>query len=224
HSFWSDLRLQCDDLGVRSLLMMVDDEGDLGDPDLQKRTTAVDNHKKWVHAIKTLGGHSIRVNAFSGAAKTEARAALVDGLGRLCTFAASEDIHVLIENHGLYSSDADFILGVIAEVESPFLGTLPDFGNWCMSEKWGSTAKEDCENVYDIYEGVRKYLPYAKGVSAKSYNFNAQGEQDLIDYTRMLQVVKDFGYQGYIGIEYEGTNLSEDDGIRATKDLIERAW
>jgi hypothetical protein len=102
-------------------------------------------------------------------------------------------------------------------------GTLPDFGNWCLSAKWGSTQIE-CEQAYDRYQGVAEFMPYAKAVSAKSYNFNGNGEDRIIDYSKLLKVVKEAGYNGYIGIEYEGTELSEPDGIRATKSLIEKTW
>jgi L-ribulose-5-phosphate 3-epimerase len=220
---WLDLKKRADDLDVESLLIMVDDEGELGNPDDGERKIAVENHYKWVNAAKLLGCHSIRVNAFGDGSKAEVRQALVDGMGSLSAHAAKEDINIIIENHGLYSSDATFIVGVIKEVNMPNFGTLPDFGNWCLSAKWGSTQIE-CEQVYDRYQGVSEFMPYAKAVSAKSYNFDSNGDDRIIDYAKMLKVVKETGYDGYIGIEYEGTELSEPEGIRATKALIEKAW
>ena len=171
-----------------------------------------------------LGCHSIRVNAFGNGNSEELKAALVDGLGRLCEYGAEQDINVLIENHGYHSSNADWVIDLIKQVDSKHLGTLPDFGNWCLNAEWGSTMNGKCTDSYDIYEGVKKFLPFAKGVSAKSYNFDEHGDQKDIDYTQMLKVVKDFGYHGYIGIEYEGDNLTEKEGIKATKRLIEKAW
>ncbi len=222
-SFWQALRRRADDHGVRSLLIMVDNEGDLGDPNQRQRKKAAQNHHKWVDAAKVLGCHSIRVNAFGEGNQAELRAALVDGLGQLVTYSAQEEVHVLIENHGLFSSDADFVVDVIKEVDSPYLGTLPDFGNWCLTAQWGST-KIPCDRAFDRYEGVQAFLPYAQGVSAKSYDFKADGSATVIDYARMLNIVADFGYDGYIGIEYEGDVLSESEGIIATKKLIEKVW
>ena len=223
-AFWQGLKKRADDNGVKSLLIMVDDEGDLGNIDEKTRHQAVENHYKWVNAAKLLDCHSIRVNAFGEGEKAAVRSALVDGMGRLCEYAAKENINILIENHGLYSSDGQWIAGIIKEINLPNMGTLPDFGNWCMSAKWGSTQDSTCKKVYDPYQGVLDFLPFAKGVSAKSYNFNEAGEDRIIDYQKMLKVVKDFGYDGYIGIEYEGEEKSEPEGIRMTKALIERVW
>ena len=222
-TFWQQMNQRSLDQGVENLLIMVDDEGHLGNPDDAARNLAVTNHHKWVHAAKLMGCHSIRVNAFGTGDEASVKAALVDGMGQLAAYAAQENINVLIENHGLYSSNAALIVSIIKEVGLPNLGTLPDFGNWCMSAEWGST-KGECENVYDIYQGVSEYLPYAKGVSAKSYDFDANGEVPQIDYTKMLALVVESGYDGYIGIEYEGDVLGENEGILATKTLLERSW
>lgn len=223
-SFWAEMLDRSQSEGVANLLIMVDEEGDLGNPKAAKRKKAVENHYGWVDAAKALQCHSIRVNAFGTGEREVVKAALVDGMGQLCAYGAEAGIHIVIENHGLYSSEADLMVEVIREVDSPYMGTLPDFGNWCTSEKWGATRDDSCENVYNIVEGIQAFLPYAKGVSAKSYDFDAQGDQPRLDYRKLLQVVKDFGYEGYIGIEYEGENLSEPDGIRATKALIEKVW
>ena len=198
--------------------------GELGDTNSKKRTTAVENHHKWIDAAKLLECHSIRVNAFGEGPKDEIGSALVDGLGQLSEYAEKQEMNVLVENHGLYTSDADWIVNIIRQVNNPRLGTLPDFGNWCLNAKWGSTMNNKCDNVFDRYAGVQAFLPYAKGVSAKSYNFDEHGNDTIIDYQKMLKIVKNFGYHGYIGIEYEGDILSEADGIRATKTLIEKTW
>ncbi|MCL6267655.1 sugar phosphate isomerase/epimerase family protein [Flagellimonas myxillae] len=220
--FWANMKARADKAGVNSLLIMVDEEGDLGAAKDKERKKAVENHYKWVNAAKILGCHSIRVNAFGASDRDTFRSTMADGLGRLSDYAAKENINIVIENHGLYSSDAKLITEIIQQVNSPNVGTLPDFGNWCLSAKWGST-KGDCEAAYDIYQGVSEFLPFAKGVSAKSYNFNAEGEHPSIDYHKMLKIVKDFGYKGHIGIEYEGDG-PEHEGILQTKALIEKVW
>ena len=222
--FWSQMKSRAEDVGVKSLLIMVDGEGDLGDLDDASRKKAVENHFKWIHAAKILGCHSIRVNAFGKGNREELQASLVDGLGQLASYGAKEGIHVLIENHGLHTSDGKYIVGIIKEVNNPYLGTLPDFGNWCLNAEWGSTKGNSCGEVYDHYTGVSEFLPYAKGVSAKSYEFDAGGNESLLDYQRLLKLVKDTEFDGYIGIEYEGNVLSEHDGIIATKKLIEKVW
>lgn len=221
-AYWRSLRKQAEDQDVQSLLIMVDDEGDLGNLDDAQRAMAVTNHQKWVDAAAMLGCHSIRINAFGDGSKEDVGSAMIDGLGRLCEYAAKSDINVLIENHGLYSSDPSWVANIINEIGLSNCGTLPDFGNFCLSAKWGSTQDGSCEDAYDLYDGVREMLPYAKGVSAKSYMFDESGDQVMIDYARMLQIVKDAGFDGYIGIEYEGSDKSEEEGIRATKALLEK--
>jgi len=224
-AFWKRMRKMADSLGVKNLLIMVDEEGDLGNPNPEERKQAVENHYKWVDAANILGCHSIRINAFGDGSKEEVQAAIVDALKQLCTYAGKFNINVLIENHGLYSADGKWVVEIMRQVNMPNVGTLPDFGNWCTSHKWGSTEPgKPCTEVYDRYLGVSETLPFAKGVSAKSYVFNEQGEEKVIDYSKMLRMVKDSDFSGYIGIEYEGSPLSEPDGILATKALLEKTW
>ena len=198
--------------GVRSLLIMCDAEGRLGDPDDKARTTAVENHYKWIEAAKFLDCHSIRVNAASEGSWDEQMKLAADGLRRLAEFGDEHEINVIVENHGGLSSNGQWLAGVIKRVDHPRSGTLPDFGNFRVS---------DTEN-YDNYKGVAELMPFAKAVSAKSYEFDEDGNESRVDYPRLVKIVLDAGYKGYIGIEYEGDQLSEPEGIRATKALLER--
>jgi sugar phosphate isomerase/epimerase len=223
--FWTEMATRASDAGIDSIIMMVDEEEKLGDINTDKRTKAVEDHYKWVNAAKILGCHSVRVNAFGEGSPDELEASLIDGLGKLTEYAAKEKIHVIIENHGLHTSNANFIIGIIKAVNNPYLGTLPDFGNWCLNQEWGSTQiVKNCTNSYPADEGIAEFLPYAKGVSAKSYAFNAEGYDTVIDYPKLLQLVKDSNFNGHIGIEFEGDQMSEPEGIKATKALIEKVW
>jgi sugar phosphate isomerase/epimerase len=207
-----ELRRRADDAGVQSLLIMCDGEGALGDPEAAARTRAVENHHQWVEAAAFLGCHSIRVNAQSSGSPDEQRRLAADGLRRLVEFAAPRGINVIVENHGGLSSSGTWLAGVIAAVDHPRCGTLPDFGNFRVSDtEWS-----------DRYRGVAEMMPFAKAVSAKSHDFDAEGNERNTDYRRMLRIVLDAGYRGYVGVEYEGDTLSEADGIRATKALLER--
>ena len=218
NAYWQEFKNRCDQEGVKVLLIMCDAEGNLGDADEQKRIQAVENHYKWVDAAKFLGCHSIRVNAAGQGTAEEVKAAAVDGLGRLTAYGASNDINIIVENHGGYSSDGQWLSAVLSQVNSEYCGSLPDFGNFCI--EWG---EEGCTNEYDRYRGVKELMPFAKGVSAKSNAFDAQGNETGTDYNRMLKIVKEAGFKGYIGIEYEGKELAEPEGIKATKALLERA-
>ena len=222
--FWEEMRRRAENEGVKSLLIMVDGEGELGHPDAVLRRQAVENHLKWIRASKVLGGHAIRVNAFGTGDREILKDSLTDGLGALAAFGQKEGIHILVENHGLHTSDATFMTTILQAVNNPYLGTLPDFGNWCLAAEWGSTQHNTCTEVFDPAQGLALFLPFAKGVSAKSYAFDESGRETLIDYPGLLSQVRNSGYDGYIGIEYEGEGMSEPDGIRATKALIEKVW
>lgn len=219
-AYLKQMKQRASDNGVKSLLIMIDREGNLGDLDDAARMKAVENHYKWVEAAKFLGCHSIRVNAYGEGTAEEVSKAAIDGLGRLSEYAAKEDINVIVENHGSYSSNGAWLTGVMKAVGKDNCGTLPDFGNFCI--KRGKDWSE-CLDEYDRYTGVTEMMPYAKGVSAKSHDFDADGNETKTDFSKMLKIVKDAGYRGYIGIEYEGSNLSADEGIMATKKLLMKA-
>jgi L-ribulose-5-phosphate 3-epimerase len=74
---------------------------------------------------------------------------------------------------------------------------------------------------YDGYQGVAEMMPFAKGVSAKSQSCDRNGNETRTDYRRMMKIVLDAGYRGYVGIEYSGLRMTEANGIRATKRLLE---
>ena len=206
--YLAEMKKHAEDLGVKSVLIMCDDEGSLGDPDPRRRARAVQNHHKWVHAAKFLGCHSVRVNAYSKGSYAEQLKLAADGLRRLSEYAAEHKLNVIVENHGGLSSNGRWLAGVIKEVDLPNCGTLPDFGNF--------------PPEIDRYEAVETLMPYAKSVSAKSYDFDENGNETKIDYYRMMKIVLDAGYKGFVGIEYEGDRLSETDGIVATKKLLEK--
>ena len=216
--YLAEMNKRASDAGVKQLLIMIDEEGGLAEPDDMVRKKAVENHYKWVDAAKTLGCHSIRVNAHGTSSDPLVlHAAAVDGLGQLATYAKPIGINVIVENHGGLSSNGKWLSGVMKEINLSNCGTLPDFGNFCI--KGGDTG---CIEEYDRYQGVEELLPFAKAVSAKSYDFDTKGNETTIDFARMIKLIKKSGYKGYLGIEYEGSRLSEDDGIVATKKLLEK--
>jgi L-ribulose-5-phosphate 3-epimerase len=210
--YLKDLKKVADDNQVKSVLIMCDGEGNLGDADAKKRDTAVNNHKRWVEWAKFLGCHSIRVNAYSTGSYEEQLERAAQGLRSLTEFAVTHDINVIVENHGGLSSNGEWLSAVMKKVDHKNCGTLPDFGNFRLGD-----GKE-----YDRYKGVAEMMPFAKGVSAKSHDFDAKGNETKTDYRKMMSiVVQTHNYHGFVGIEYEGGKLSEAEGIRATKKLLE---
>ena len=203
--YLKDLKKRADDLNVKTNLIMCDGEGRLGDPDNAKRTQAVENHYKWVLASKFLGGHSIRVNAASGGEYNEQLELAADGLSRLSEFAAKHKMNVIVENHGGLSSNGEWLAAVMKKVGMKNCGTLPDFGNF---------------HDYDRYKGVEETMPFAKAVSAKSHDFDENGNETKTDYTKMMKIVLKHGYNGFVGIEYEGRQKPEMEGIKQTKQLL----
>ena len=211
-TYLKEMKTRADDLSVKSLLIMCDNEGNLGDPDDSKRKTAVENHYKWAEAAKFLGCHSIRVNARSEGSYDEQIELAADGLRRLAEFGDSIGINTIVENHGGLSSNGKWLSAVMEKVDHPRMGTLPDFGNFRLEgEEW-----------YDRYQGVRELMPYAKAVSAKSHEFDSDGNEINTDYYKMMKIVLDASYNGHVGIEYEGTAHNEMEGIRLTLELLKK--
>lgn len=217
------LKANSEEHNVENVLIMVDGEGNLASLDEKERAQSVENHKKWVDAAAYLGCHSIRVNAHGEGSAEDVAEAAIKALGELADYAKEQNINVIVENHGGYTSNGAWLSDVMTRIGRDNCGTLPDFGNFCQTKNYGSINDENCKEAYDIYKGVKELMPFAKGVSAKSYDFDADGNQPKIDYVKMLQIVKDAGYKGYIGVEYEGSNLDEIAGIIATKNLMIKA-
>lgn len=211
-AYLDTMRARAEDAGVRSLLIMIDGEGALADADATRRRQAVDNHLPWLEAAARLGCHSIRVNAAGEGDRESVASRAVESLRQLGELAAGFDLHVLVENHGGWSSDGAWLADVMRRTGHPRVGTLPDFGNFHVGGGvW-----------YDRYRGVAELMPFARAVSAKSHDFDAEGNETHTDYLRMLRIVVEAGYRGYVGIEYEGEGLPEPEGIRRTRALLER--
>ena len=206
--YLTELKKRTADEGIKNVLIMIDGEGHIGASENKKRQQTIDNHKKWVEAAKFLGCHSIRVNAHGGGKDREEKAKnVIDGLTSLSLFAKDHNINVIVENHGGLSSDGTWVKQVLSTVNMPNCGSLPDFGNF----------KE-----YDRYQGITDLIPFAKGVSAKSRVFDAQGNETQTDFFKAMKICLDAGYRGHVGIEFEGKEISEQDGIRKTKALLEK--
>ena len=220
-AYMDEMHKKSIDAGVKELLIMVDirdGKGDLGNPDAAARKEAVEAHFEWVEAAKRMGCHSIRVNARSQGSRSEQAELAADGLRQLCEFAAPHDINVIVENHGGLSSDGAWLVEVMELVGMDNCGTLPDFGNFRIGQKPDGT-----DDWYDRYQGVAELMPFAKAVSAKSHRFDADGNETKSDYLRLMKIVIDAGYHGYVGIEWEGGDPeSEVEGVLLTKRLLER--
>jgi sugar phosphate isomerase/epimerase len=205
--YLTKLKAECTRNGVKSLLIMVDDEGDLGDTSSVNLQKAVENHYKWVKAAKFLGCHSIRVNARGNGTMDQVHNAAVKGLGMLADYAAKYNINVIVENHGGFSSNGKWLSDVMKAVNKPNCGTLPDLGNFY---------------EYDRYKGVEEMMPFAKGVSGKTHEFDKDGNETVIDYPKMMKIIAASKYKGYIDVEYEGDKLSEPDGVKASIALVQK--
>jgi len=218
-----ELKKRSDAAGMDNVLLMVDRDGELADPDAEKRAEAIEVHKLWMDAAAVMGAHAIRANLFGEEDPEKWHEYSVTSLKELATYGATKGVSVLIENHGGLSSDGAALAGVMKEVGSPYCGTLPDFGNFCIKREGGERWGAPCIEEYDTYKGIAELMPFAKGVSAKSYNFDDTGAETKLDYARLMKIVADAGYKGYVGIEYEGPLEDPKEGMRLTKDLLEKS-
>jgi L-ribulose-5-phosphate 3-epimerase len=214
-AYLKELKSRANDVGVTCVLIMVDDEGDrdFGSKDQARRDNAVENHKKWVDAAAELGCHAIRINTGHHYSPTDV-GAVAEDCSKLTEYGDQHGIKIICENHGGPSSNPDAMIALMKAVKKPTFGTLPDFGNFPRQGEHG-------KYTIDVYDAIARMMPYAKGVSAKSYDFDSSGRETMLDFARIMKIVIDAGYHGFVGIEYEGDRLSEPEGIKATKRLLE---
>ena len=215
-AYLGELKKICKNEGIPSVLIMCDGEGMVGHPEKEERIKTVENHKKWVDAAAFLGCHSIRVNAGSRGEYEEQQKLAADGLHMLCEYGETKKINVIVENHGGLSSNGNWLAGVMKMVDHKRVGTLPDFGNFSINRRTGEE--------FDRYEGMKLLMPFAKGVSAKSNVFDTNGNEANMDYYRIMKIVQESGFKGFVGVEYEGSELSEKEGVLATKKLLEKVF
>ena len=217
-SYLKEMNSRAEDHQQKNILIMIDGEGGMAEKNVKKRLVNIENHYKWVEAAQVLGCHSIRVNLSGGEDRSDAQKAGIDSLNRLAEFTKPYNVNVLVENHGGFSSDGSWLSNVMQDVSHENVGTLPDFGNFCIERK-----EQECVSAYDRYQGMSELMPFAKALSAKSHAFDEQGNETRSDFFRMIEIAKENQYSGYVGIEFEGTIDSEEEGIIKTKNLLDKA-
>ena len=217
-SYLKEMNSRAEDHQQKNILIMIDGEGGLAEKNAKERLVNIENHYKWVEAAQVLGCHAIRVNLSGGVDRLDAQKAGIDSLNRLAEFAKPFDVSILVENHGGFSSDGSWLSNVMQNVSRENIGTLPDFGNFCIERK-----EQECISAYDRYQGMSELMPFAKALSAKSHAFDEQGNETQSDFFKMIQIAKENQYSGYVGIEFEGTIDSEEEGIIKTKNLLDKA-
>jgi len=206
---------------IENVLIMIDSEGDLANEDNTERLASIDNHKRWIETGAEMNCSAVRLNLYGSKDVNTWTELSIESLGTLSEFASGHNINVTVENHGRITSNIPALMNVINSVNMDNCGTLPDFGNFCMADEgYGSVFDGTCQEAYDFYKGVEEMMPRALAVSAKSNDFDDEGNETTIDYRKMLEIVKSFGYNGFIGVEYEGNRLSEVQGIKDTRDLL----
>jgi len=221
-TFWARKNKKLAEINdIKNVLIMIDEIEGLAEENKSRRLKAVENHKMWIDAAEIMGCESVRLNLYGSSNAEKWKDLSVKSLTELGSYAKNSGVNVIVENHGRISSDIPKLMDVIYGVNMDNVGTLPDFGNFCMADEgYGSVFDGSCETVYDFYKGVEEMMPKAFAVSAKSNDFDENGDEKTIDYMRMIKIVKSFGYTGYVGVEYEGNRLSEEEGIKATRDLL----
>lgn len=222
-AYLTELKKRAEDHDVTSVLIMIDNEGLVASKDNKIRTKAIENHYKWIEAAKFLGCHSIRINLHGASNPLDWKLASIDGLGKLAEYGADHKVNVIVENHGSHSSHGGRLADVLKQVNSKWAGSLPDFGNFCVARENGELWGTPCIEQYDTYQGTKDLMPFAKGVSAKTFDFKENGDEANLDYMRLFKIIKDSGFNnGWVGIEYEGEHTPPQEGIILTKKLLEK--
>ena len=216
-----DLNQRANDNGVKNLLIMISQEGELASNNKKSRARAIDKHKAWIDVANEIGCESVRVDLRGSNSFNQWKQNSIISLNSLCEY--SPNLNITVENHGGFSSNGKYLADVMKSITLDNCGTLPDFGNFCINGSPNpENLEKNCSLWYDRYKGVNDLMPFAKALSAKSYDFLDYGDEKYIDYYKMMNIVNNHPYEGYIGIEYEGNRLSEDEGILATKKLLEK--
>lgn len=221
-TFWARKNKKLAEINdINNVLIMIDEIEGLAEENNSRRLKAVENHKMWIDAAEIMGCESVRLNLYGSSNAEKWKDLSIKSLSELGSYAKNSGVNVIVENHGRISSNIPKLMDVIYGVNMDNVGTLPDFGNFCMADEgYGSVFDGSCETMYDFYKGVEEMMPKAFAVSAKSNDFDENGDEKTIDYMKMMKIVKSFGYTGYVGVEYEGNRLSEKEGIKATRDLL----
>ena len=214
--YLAELKRRADSEGVKSLLITCGELGRLGDADPTQRAQAIENHVPWLEAAAFLGCHSIRADAYGDGTYLEQMQRTAEGLHALCEKADAIGLDILLENHGESSNNGAWLAMVVESVNHPRLGVLADFGNWFMGG-WNN----DPPRWYDRYQGLRDIAPYTRSVSAKAHGFDENGQEIETDFTEAMRLLLAGGFRGYVSVEYEGDGLTEDEGVAATKRLLE---
>jgi sugar phosphate isomerase/epimerase len=207
------------------LLIMVDGEGKIGGSHNTERLLAVENHKKWVDAASYLGCSAIRINAHGDGSSDQIKENCIESIKSLAAYAQSQNIDILIENHGGISNNGTWLVSLLqglADVKGVY--ALPDFDNWCWEREGSDFYNGKCLQTFDRYEGVKMLLPFAKGLSVKCIKFDSFGNEVNIDYAKMMPIVKAAGYNHYLGVEFEGEDIESKEGVEKIRKLVLKNW
>ena len=206
-AFFKQLRKRSNDLGAVNTMMLCRSKNAVDSPDAKIRKLAIEGYRPWLEATRVLGGKYIRVDTRHKGEAEKQKGFAVAGLRSLCKVADEYEMGILVENHGNHSGNGAWLADVMKKVDLANCGTLPDFQNF----------KE-----YDPYQGVAEMMPWAKILCAKSKSFDDNGDEENVDYRKMLKIAKAAGFRGYIGIEFEGHGIDPVVGINSTKQLIQK--
>ena len=172
-------------------------------PKLDEQVDAV---KKWVDVAAIIGAPYVRV--FSGSTKgmplEEEQKNCIASLEECAEYAGTKGIFLGLENDAGITPDAKSVLELVAGVKSPWFGLNLDLGNF---------------HTADVYGDVAKCAPYAINVHVKA-EVREKGKNigEPADIGRMVKILRDAGYQGYLALEYEAA----EDPYKVIPDWIKR--
>jgi sugar phosphate isomerase/epimerase len=158
-------------------------------PELQ--AAEVETVRKWLDAAQRLGASHMRVFGGAvpkGATEDQAVAWAVDTLKRCGDEAAKKGITIGVEDDGGITTNADRTIEIVKKAASPWVGINLDIGNF----------------PDDPYTQIAMAAPYATNVHFKTQVHVAHKGQPA-DWPRVLTILGDAGYKGYLALEYEET-------------------
>jgi sugar phosphate isomerase/epimerase len=147
--------------------------------------------KKWTEHASRLGAKTVRI--FAGSVdKTEteekARARCIAAIQEACDYAAQFGVYLALENHGGITATLEQILLLVRGVKHDFFGVNLDTGNFHTS---------------DPYADLARLAPYAVNVQIKTEIQRAGQKKEEADLKRLIGMLREAGYRGYVALEYE---------------------
>ena len=161
-------------------------------PDPTRRKAEIELVRQWIGFAAKLGAPVLRIfagkNVPAGHSRPEVTNWVVDAIGDCADYAAIQGVMLVLQNHADFIETADHILDIMKQVNSEWLAVNLDIGSF---------------KIGDPYAEIAKVAPLAATWQLKE-NLFVNGQETETDLNRIVRIVRESGYKGYLPIETLG--------------------